>query len=534
MRLLLAMLAVLAVSVAGATAAPLAPRAAKLSTGAKFVLTGRGWGHGVGMSQCGAIGSAKRGWNATRIVRNYYRGTQLVDAPVARVRVLLADGRRSVRISSRTAFKVKDGNGETHPVSSPVDLTTALKVRVEAGKPARALPAPLTFQPGRSMLVLDKAYRGQLVVKAVGGGLRVVNSVPLEQYIYGVVPLEIGYTGPAEALKAQAIAARSYALATRRSGDFDLYADTRSQVYGGLAAEKRQTNAAVDATAGRVLAYKGKVIAAYYSASSGGRTAAVQDAWPTSRPIPYLVSVADPYDNVCSEHRWGPLVYSSAGLARKLGLGGRVVDARAVVNPSQRVATLQVRTASGRSSFTGAAVRSRMGLRSTWFRIGVLSLSRAAGNAVFGTPFELSGVARGMGPTRLQQRVPGRPWSTGVQVTPRPDGTFTIRVQPKRTLDYRLRAGRVTSGSLRVTVASAVRLEASTLGELVGAVRPAAADARVDVQRQSGRWTTVESVRTDAAGVFVSVPASAGSYRARIAARPGLAAGVSPTVRVDA
>ena len=71
------------------------------------------------------------------------------------------------------------------------------------------MPGPLTFIPGKATLVLERPYRGQLVVKATGGALRAVNSVPVEMYLYGVVPLEIGSDGPVEALKAQAVAARS-------------------------------------------------------------------------------------------------------------------------------------------------------------------------------------------------------------------------------------------------------------------------------------------------------------------------------------
>jgi SpoIID/LytB domain protein len=535
MRLLFVTLGVLALTVAGATAAPRASHAAKPAAQATFVLTGHGWGHGVGMSQCGAMGFAKQGWSATRIVKNYYRNTQLQNAAAGRVRVLLADKRPSVRISSKSAFKVKDADGETYPLTAPVELKSSLKVKVDADKPARALPGPLTFLPGRSALVLDKPYRGQLVIKAAAGGLRVVNSVGVEQYLYGVVPLEIGYAGPAEALKAQAIAARTYVISSRGSGDFDVYPDTRSQVYGGAAAEKSATNEAVDTTAGQVLTYKGKPIRAYYSASSGGRTAAVQDAWPDSKPIPYLVSVDDPYDDVCSVHSWGPYVYSSRGLARKLGLGARLLDARTVVNPSKRVTTLEAQTAAGVSSLTGAAVRKRMGLRSTWFRIGVLSLGRPAGTPAFGSAVTLTGVARGVGPARLDQRAPGAQWSTVARVKPAGDGTFSVRVKVKRTADYRVRAAKVASAVVRVPVAMGIRLEANDLGELVGRVRPAVAEARVDVQRQSsGGWRTVESLRTDGGGEFVVTPSGAGSYRARVAARAGFTAGVSSTVQIEA
>ena len=450
----------LAVSLAAAagvaSAGPDAGRPARVTTPPTFVLTGRGWGHGVGMSQCGALGYAKHGRRYREILASYYPGTALARTAVSRVRVLLADGRRSLAVSSRKAFMVRDGKGTSYPLAAGrYELTTTLTLKVGEKKPKR-LPGPLTFVPGAASLALEKPYRGQIVVEVTGGALRAVNSVPLEQYLYGVVPLEIGTTGPADALKAQAVAARSYALAERRSGDFDLYPDTRSQVYGGVGAEKRSTNAAVDETVGEVLTYRGKVIAAYYSASSGGRTAAVQDVWPGSRPIPYLVSVPDPYDSVCSVHRWGPYAFSSTELAAKLRVRGRLVDARVVVNPSQRVSALVVDSSAGRASLAGTTVRRLLALRSTWFRVGVLSLSRPAAPAVSGSEVELTGVARGVagiGAVAVEQRPLGGRWTRLGRVKPGQQGAFALRVAPKRTTDYRVVAGSVVSQSVRVSVA---------------------------------------------------------------------------------
>ncbi len=526
-------------AVAVAAASPSAPPATQATSGATFVLTGRGWGHGVGFSQCGAIGYGKHGWSYGQILRHYYQGTQISTAPEIRVRVLISDGRQSVRISSKSAFRVKDAKGKTYPLTTTsVELTTALKVKVEAGKPARALPGPVTFVPGRSLLALDgKPYRGQLVIKVSGGKLRAINSVPLEQYVYGVVPIEIGSSGPAEALKAQAVAARTYALAVKRSGgDFDLYPDIRSQSYGGASVESAATDAAVDATAGRVVTYKGKVITAYYFASSGGRTASVQDVWLGSSPVPYLVSVSDPYDNVCPEHSWGPYVYSGTALARKLGVAGRVVDARTVLNPSKRVKSLQLRLGSRKVAITGPAVRTTMGLRSTWFRLGVLSLTRPVEPATYGVGIDLVGVARGVSHPVLQQRVPGKGWARAATLQPAADGTFKVRVKPKRMLEYRVAAGKAASGAVRVTVAPRVVLESGAPGELVGSVRPAFANARVQIERQSGgRWDSAGTTRTDASGRFdAALDLAPGTYRARVGAHSGFTGGVSDAIRLKA
>ena len=115
-------------------------------------------------------------------------------------------------------------------------------------------------------------------------------------------------TWPAEALKSQAIVARTYALTHMLGGgDFDVYPDTRSQVYGGIAAESDSAREAVNGTAGEVVLYKGELAQTFFFSSSGGRTANVQDVWNGSKPTPYLVSVPDPYDTLSPYHDWGPL-----------------------------------------------------------------------------------------------------------------------------------------------------------------------------------------------------------------------------------
>src|SRR5207253_1902670 len=206
-----------------------------------------------------------------------------------------------------------------------------------------------------------------------GGKLRAINVVGLEQYLYGVVPSEMPYTWAPEALKVQAVAARSYALATKRSGGFDVYRDTRDQVYLGLDHEKPSSNAAVDATAGKVLLYDGAVAKTYFFSTSGGRTASAEDIWGTA--IPYLVSVPDPYDSISPYHDWGPFAFSAAKLGRALHAGGAVSDVQAALNPSGRVSALTVETAAGERSFQASSLRKVLGLRSTWFTVGVLSLS---------------------------------------------------------------------------------------------------------------------------------------------------------------
>ena len=116
-----------------------------------------------------------------------------------------------------------------------------------------------------------------------------VNVLPLDRYLRGVVPWEVPVGWHAATYEAQAVAARSYTLATLKPGeDFDLYPDDRSQMYGGIRAERTETNLAVGATAGQVLVWEDAIIPAYYFSSSGGRTSSVHDAWPKMQQVPYL------------------------------------------------------------------------------------------------------------------------------------------------------------------------------------------------------------------------------------------------------
>jgi SpoIID/LytB domain protein len=140
-----------------------------------------------------------------------------------------------------------------------------------------------------------KAYRGALIVRARGQGLQVVNLLNLEDYLLGVVPSEMSPSSPPEALKAQAIAARSKALANlskHKTDGFHLCATEHCQAYGSADFEKDSTTQAVHDTRGVVLTYKGKIVDAVYSTTCGGMTANSEDVW-LKNPVPYLRSVAD-------------------------------------------------------------------------------------------------------------------------------------------------------------------------------------------------------------------------------------------------
>src|SRR5438105_15013898 len=212
------------------------------------------------MSQYGAYGYAQHGWTFQQIATHYFPGTTLGPAPVSRVRVLLADGKKSLTVASDADFTVKDGAGTVHPVTAgSYPFGPGLRIATADAAAPAPLPGPLTFTASAAapLQLGGKPYRGSFQVDVVNRKLRAIDIVGLEQYLYGVVPSEMPYTWAAEALEAQAVAARSYALASRRSGAVDLYPDTRDQVYLGVDHEKPSTNAAGDATAGKVVLYEG-------------------------------------------------------------------------------------------------------------------------------------------------------------------------------------------------------------------------------------------------------------------------------------
>src|SRR5213078_1966746 len=313
---------------------------------------------------------------------------------------------------------------------------------------------PLVFQPGAAPLQLKHPYRGSIQVDIPDGKLRAINLVGLEQYLYGVVPSEMPFTWLPEALKAQAVAARSYALATRRTGAFDLYPDTRSQVYLGIEHEKPSTNAAVNATAGQVVLYQGEVAKTYFFSTSGGRTASAEDAW--GEPVPYLVSVPDPYDSISPHHDWGPLVFTGAKLAKALKMKGVVVDLQPALNASGRVKVLNVIGTNGTLTMPGADVRRRLGLRSTWFSVGVLSLTAPPQPVTYGGRGKLTGIARGLTQAVLQQQQ-GDSWTDVGSLEADQDGLITVLVKPTVTTRYRLTSGKVSAASIRVPVAPLAR-----------------------------------------------------------------------------
>src|SRR5262245_16243401 len=185
-----------------------------------FAISGHGWGHGVGMGQWGALGQAKRGVPYDRILAHYYPGTKLGQASTPTIRVLVSEGTAKVNVRSASRFTVKDGAGALHKLApGTYAIGVRFAVKVHPAKPARRLPGPLTLRRGASPLqVGGLPYRGQIQLQVVAGKLQAVNVVGLDPYVLGVVTQEMPKDWPLEALKAQAVAARSFAVSMGQDG----------------------------------------------------------------------------------------------------------------------------------------------------------------------------------------------------------------------------------------------------------------------------------------------------------------------------
>jgi len=223
--------------------------------------------------------------------------------PSRSVRVLVTESSRRVSVRTGEPVSLLAGRRQHHErLAGRIVLEPGgaeARVSAEGERPfSVSLPCTLQSASGAALLSLDSlSCRGSLVLAAAGAGLTVVNIVDIEEYLRGVVPLELGVRDARhlEALKAQAVAARTYAcrkVQERAAQSFDVYATVADQVYGGAAAADSVSDRAIRETAGVVAVYGDSLIQAFYHSTCGGRTAAAHEVWDMA-PRPYLVSVDD-------------------------------------------------------------------------------------------------------------------------------------------------------------------------------------------------------------------------------------------------
>ncbi len=336
-----------------------------------WVVKGHGFGHGVGMSQYGAYGFAEHGKDYRFILSHYYRGTTLGQVAGPRiVRVLLEISGDDVGFSGATSAcgQALDParSYEAHRDGSGVKLRSSSGMPLaDCGRTLRAAGA------GRIAIAGVGTYRGALEVvptESDPGALNVIDALPIDQYVKGVIPNESPPSWPQAALRAQAVAARSFALTADVGGNgFDLYNDTRSQVYEGLASETASTNEATNATKGQVVMYGGEIAETYFSACSGGHTESVQNIF-FGPPVSFLVGVPDPYDYYCPLHKW-TLRFSGPEISAKLGgyLNGqlrRVVITERGVSP--RIVWAKLIGSGGVTKIRGDQLAAAIGAYDRW------------------------------------------------------------------------------------------------------------------------------------------------------------------------
>jgi stage II sporulation protein D len=439
-----------------------APSAADAAV--RHVIKGAGFGHGIGMSQYGAYGYALNGRDFKQILAHYYKGTRLTAAPSRPVRVLLQPSdpyirvRGAVRIGGRALNPARTYVAKESGGAIVVSLPSGKRV-ARVGNGARFTGAdPLRLLGPALNYVTSGLYRGAIELRTEGAGITAINELDLDSYVRGVVAGEMPSSWPLEALKVQAVAARTYALATRKTtGPFDQYPDTRSQVYRGVTGESVRSDAAVRATAGRILTYGGQPAVTYYFSTSGGHTENVEFSFVGALSKPWLVGVPDPYDTRSPYHRW-QVNSSAAALDRALGAPGafrRVKVLQRGVSP--RVVRARVIGSRGSVALTGPTIRSRLGLRDTWFTFVRISSRahhpRSARPASWGARLSPSALAGGFRPAPnrrvlvLERRVSGR-WQAVRRVRTSAGGRY--RVDIARAGAYRVRAGGVAGPAVRV------------------------------------------------------------------------------------
>ncbi|MEM8603273.1 MAG: SpoIID/LytB domain-containing protein [Cyanobacteria bacterium P01_H01_bin.121] len=322
----------------------------------------------------------------------------LVATPAAalEMRVAVEDGRRNINIGTSTPGVVRDNNGKT---LGQMPAMGGVAAKSNAGKVqlGQWKTGSIWVEPSNDGLVWigDRWYRGRVRLTPSGGGLVAVNHVDLEEYLYSVVGSEMPTSWPLEALKAQAVAARSYALHRRAkvaNRTYDVDDTTSSQVYKGVTSETTSTQQAVNQTRGQVLVHNGNIIEAVFHSSSGGHTENVEDIW--SSPLPYLRGVVD-YDQQAPVFAWSKTLSASQLRQRITGIGNIVSMVPVATTPHGRIRQMKVVGTSGQRTISGNDMRNALDLRSSLFVAQPQGIVGAASKSNVPSGFVISG--RGFG-----------------------------------------------------------------------------------------------------------------------------------------
>ncbi|MGD1932132.1 MAG: SpoIID/LytB domain-containing protein [Leptolyngbyaceae cyanobacterium] len=288
------------------------------------------------------------------------------------LRVAIREDASQVVVGTSNTGLVRDMQGQ-QIAQVPQGRSLTVSPQGTQIKAANAVGTSFWVEPGADGYVFigDRWYRGRVLVQSSGSGVTAINYVDLEQYLYSVVGGEMPTSWPVEALKSQAVAARSYVLYRRqraRNPHYDVGTTTSWQVYKGLEAEAPSTHAAVEATRNQVLTYNSQVIEAVFHSASGGHTENVEDVW--SQAVPYLRGVQD-YDAGAPVFQWTQS-FSVDELSQLMPDVGRIFSATPQsTTPRGRVREIRVEGDRGARVMTGGDLRTALSLRSTLFSITI-------------------------------------------------------------------------------------------------------------------------------------------------------------------
>lgn len=288
------------------------------------------------------------------------------------LRVSIKKGVNNISIGSSTPALIKDSSGR---VIGEIAGMNSFSAKTNGGGIAvnNWRSGNLWIEPTSDgyIWIGNNWYRGRLRLVRQGSSIMAINYVDLEDYLYSVVGAEAVPSWTQEALKAQAVAARTYALYKRntsKNGLYDLDTTTRTQVYKGLKSEYTTTHQAVQSSAGQVMTYNGKIILAVFHSASGGHTENVEDIW--TSPLPYLRGVVD-YDHNSPVFQWNKTV-SPSQFSRVVGGVGNV---KSIIpektTPQGRIVTMKIVGDRGTKRLKGTDLRKSLKLRSTLFRVSL-------------------------------------------------------------------------------------------------------------------------------------------------------------------
>lgn len=356
----------------------------------RFIITGSGFGHGVGLSQIGAEGLALEGKSATDILTYYFPGTQVITAPITQsIRVNIAH-QSTYQAITGTSLQLYKGDLTTTPIAVPQGATLKFSMVGKVISPTITLKgSPTVIVPSGALFSVkwDGVVKvagislkyGSVALRAVASKMEVTTTLALDtEYIYGIS--EMSSAWPTAAIQSQAIASRTYGLARiatiRKECDCNVYSTIYDQNFVGYSKESEPLigalwKAAVDATAGMTVTYNNAPINVYFFSSSGGMTQRSEDVWGTA--YPYLTNVADPYSldlvlNPTYSH-WQRVI-NQKDMSAAFGLpdvASIAIDAR---TPSNSVISLTATSSTGvKATLLVGVFKTKLKIPASWFQI---------------------------------------------------------------------------------------------------------------------------------------------------------------------